>query len=79
LANIINIADNDKQFTNMLLFSLSTVTCGACYVEFKSIIENLIAINVDKEGNESDFAVYFLLPMHKLLILKLSKKQNDES
>lgn len=79
LANIINIADADKQFTNVLLLSLSTVTCGACYIEFKSIIENLIAINTDKDGKESDFAAIFLQPMHKVLILKLAKKQENEA
>lgn len=79
LVNITNIADSDKQFSGVLAFSLSAVMIGSCYIEFKSIIENLIITNTAKDGKVSDFATYFLIPLHKILIVKLSKKQEDEA
>lgn len=75
LVNITNIADEDKEFSGVLAFSLSAVVIGSCYIEFKSIIENLIITNTDKNGEVSDFATYFLIPLHKILILKLAKKE----
>lgn len=79
IVNLTNVADADKQFAGVLGLSLSGVMMITCYIEFKSIIENLIIINTDKNGNLSDFATYFLNPLHSVLILKLAKKQENEA
>lgn len=75
LVNVISISNSDKDFANTLSLILSAVMSGACYIEFKSIIENLIMINTDGDGIKTDFATYILCPIHNLLILKLSKKE----
>jgi hypothetical protein len=75
--NLTTLADAGKEFSGIIGLSLSGVMMITCYIEFKSIIENLIIINTDKDGNLSDFAKYFLNPLHSILILKLAKKQEN--
>lgn len=75
IVNIMSISNTNDEFTRTLTYVLSAVVTGACYIEFKSIIENLIAINTDADGNKTDFATYILCPVHNILILKLQKKE----
>ena len=78
IVNITSFADTDKDFLGVFKYSLNGLIIGTSYIELKSIIENLIAINT-KEGESSDFCIYFLTPLHNLLILKLAKKYKDEA
>lgn len=78
IVNITSFADTDKDFLGVFKYSLNGLIIGTSYIELKSIIENLIAINT-KEGEPSDFCIYFLTPLHNLLILKLAKKYKDEA
>jgi preprotein translocase subunit SecG len=77
IVNITSFADTDKDFLGVFKYSLNGLIIGTSYIELKSIIENLIAINT-KEDKPSDFCIYFLTPLHNLLILKLAKKYKDE-
>lgn len=75
LANIINIADVDRTFNTTLMLLLNAVAAWACYIEFKSIIENLIKINTNEDGSITDFAAYVLVPIHEKIIFKLKKNE----
>jgi hypothetical protein len=69
-----NVADANKELSNILKLSLSGSMMVTCYIEFKSIIENLLVINTNKDGNLTSFGVYFLNPIRNILIIKFSKK-----
>lgn len=69
LVNITVIADKEKQFTGWLFYSLNALLISCCYVEFKSILENLIEINT-RDGHKNQFAKLILVKLHNALILK---------
>lgn len=78
IVNITSFADTDKDFSGIFKYSLNVLLIGTSYIELKSIVENLIEINT-KEGKKTDFCIYFLTPLHNLLILKLTKQFKDEA
>lgn len=78
IVNITSFADTDGDFLGVFKYSLNGLLIGTSYIELKSIIENLIEINT-KDGEPSDFCIYFLTPLHNILIFKLAKKYKDEA
>lgn len=81
IVNITNIADEDKRFVDWLAYSTNGLLLACCYIELKSILENLIEINTtvvnngDKETKvQNDFAKFILTPIHNSLILKFKKR-----
>lgn len=72
LANATAIARAD--YFNWLNYSVNGLLLAFCYIEVKSILENLIKINT-VDGKPNFFAKTILIPMHNALILKF--KAND--
>lgn len=71
ISNVIIMAE--IQYSDWLNYSVNGLVVAFCYIELKSILENLIEINtVDKKKNY--FATTILVPMHNLIILKFKKK-----
>ena len=69
MVNITKYADKNDEYTNILSYSVSGLLVFMCYIEFKSILENLIAISP-----ETDLTNYLLKPLHNLILLKFNKK-----
>ena len=80
IINITAVSDSAENFVNLFHYSINGLVIGCTYIELKSILENLILINTDKSGKKTDLCVYFLIPMHGILIMNLNKfkKQEDE-
>ena len=85
IVNITNIADKEKHFVDWLGYSTNTLLIACCYVELKSILENLIDINSEKvvvkfnnppKVTPNDFAKFILIPIHNTIILKFKKQSN---
>lgn len=78
LINITNLADTDKSFLATFSFSINGLIIGCIYIEVKSILENLITINTKEDKSQTDLCIYFLVPIHAIIILNLNKfkKQN---
>lgn len=86
IVNITNITDKERHFVDWLSYSTNTLLIACCYVELKSILENLIEINSEiiklKFNNPpkkvpNDFAKLILIPIHNAIILKFKKQNND--
>lgn len=83
ILNITNFADDQKRFSDWLSYSTDTLLIACCYVELKSILENLIEINTEIQMvrfNQSkkipnDFAKFILMPIHNALILKFKNNK----
>lgn len=72
IINITMLADTDKRFTGIFNYSVNGLLLGACWIELKSVLENLIILNA--EGKKpNDLAKYLLIPLHNALIFKFSK------
>lgn len=71
LANATSLARVD--YLDWLNYSVNGLLLSFCYIELKSILENLIAVN-SMGGEKNYFAKTILIPMHNLLILKFRKQ-----
>ncbi|WP_445454117.1 phage holin family protein [Flavobacterium sp. 25HG05S-40] len=69
IVNITVIADKDNHFKGWLDYSINGLFILCCYVEFKSILENLIEINT-RNGQKNAFCKLVLVRFHNTLILK---------
>lgn len=84
IINITNFADDQKRFVDWLGYSCNTLLIACCYIELKSILENLIKINSEKVKTKfnappkkvpNDFAKLILIPIHDALILKFKNNK----
>jgi hypothetical protein len=77
IINITHFADKEQKFYWLMDYSATGIMIFTCYIEFKSILENLIAINTIK-GKPNDFAKFILIKLHDILIVKLNKNKENE-
>ena len=68
LFNLTTIA-TDK-FLQLFDYSLNTVVGFCIWIEFKSVLENLIEINTDASGRRNFLCRQLLEPLHNITILK---------
>jgi hypothetical protein len=76
IINITHFADKEQKFFWLMDYSATGIMIFTCYIEFKSILENLIAINI-VDGEPNDFAKFILIKLHDVLIVKLNKTKED--
>lgn len=85
LINVTKFGDKGQDFLSFFYYSINGLLVAFCYIEFKSILENLIEINTSYEIIKfnkpkpipNDFARIILIPFHNLLILKLQSKKRE--
>lgn len=77
VTNISNSVWELKTSVDTLGLGLDTIGLFLVYLEIKSILENLIVANTNKNGEQNDFAK-LLVPIHNALILKFNKQFNYE-
>lgn len=83
IINITSFADDQKRFVDWLSYSTNTLLIACCYIELKSILENLIEINTEIQMVKfnqpkkipNDFAKFILIPIHNALILKFKNNK----
>jgi hypothetical protein len=51
-------------------YSINSIVIFSIWIEFKSILENLIAINTDRHGIRNFLCEYLLVKIHNLIIFK---------
>lgn len=73
ISNVGNYAEESKRFTDIFIYSLNGLAAYMCYIELKSILENIIEINPS-----GDFA-NMVKPIHNVLILKFGKNDNNNA
>lgn len=73
VTNISNAVWELKASVDALGLGLDSIGLFLVYLEIKSILENLIIANTDKNGEQNDFAK-LLVPIHNALILKFNKE-----
>ena len=72
ILNLTNSASTEKKLLWLMDYSVTGIVLFTCYIEFKSILENLIIINT-KEGVENDYVKFILKPLHNILIANFKK------
>ncbi len=72
ILNITSLADKQHSFQGWLTYPINTLILASSYIEFKSILENLIEINT-KNGKQNFIAKVVLTKIHNGLILKFKK------
>lgn len=72
IINVTHFADKEQKFFWLMDYSATGIMIFTCYIEFKSILENLIETN-KINGKPNDFSKYLLTPIHNLLIVKIKK------
>lgn len=77
MVNLLSFADIHKEYSSTFNFSMNGLVIGCVYIEVKSILENLIAINTNKDGKQNDLCRYILVPLHNLLLLRLQAKKQE--
>src|SRR5690554_6662015 len=71
LTNLANISYDLSEHLNKLNLGIDALCLWLVHLEVKSILENLVIANTDKNGNRNDVAK-FLIPLHNAWILKFN-------
>lgn len=71
ILNIIIMAE--IEYLNKLNYSVNGLVVAFCYIELKSILENLIEMNT-VDGKKNYLARTILVPMHNAIILKFKRQ-----
>lgn len=58
------------EYNWLLNYSLNSVLIFSIWIEFKSILENLIAINTDRHGVRNFLCEHLLVKIHNFIIFK---------
>lgn len=69
LTNLAKIHYDLEQHLNELNFGINGICYALIHLEVKSILENLIIANTDKDGNQSEIGKYLVI-LHNTWILK---------
>ncbi|MES2287256.1 MAG: phage holin family protein [Bacteroidota bacterium] len=78
IVNICKLADKVRYFEGWLEYSVNGLLICCAYVEFKSILENLIEINT-RDGKQNFIAEVVLTRIHNTIILKFKTTRNEIS
>lgn len=73
VTNVVNLSDAQHQYSDWMAYLNNGIPLMFCYVEMKSILENLIEINTH-DGEPNELAATILIPIHDKLILKFKQK-----